>query len=65
MRSIIKKLALNQSDLATASKINRSTLNFFLHGRVKLSDEQLTTLEVAVRQVASCKLEDVLKVLAA
>jgi transcriptional regulator with XRE-family HTH domain len=49
LRGIIKKLALNQSDLAKVSRINRSTLNFFLHGRVTLSDEQLAAVEVAVR----------------
>jgi transcriptional regulator with XRE-family HTH domain len=64
LRGIIKKLELNQSDLARSSKINRSTLNFFLHGRVKLSAAQLTALEVATRAVASRQLEQVLEVLA-
>ena len=63
LRAIINKLGLHQGDLAKSAKLNRATLNFFLHKRVSLSDEQLTAVEVAVRQVASRKLEDVLSVL--
>jgi len=61
--SVVRKLDLNQCQIAKAAKINRTLLSLFLHGTQKLSEERVDEIEKAVRTQASKKLADILSVL--
>lgn len=62
---VVKKLDLNQSQIAKSAGVNRTLMSLFLHGTQKLSEERVDAIEKAVRAAASKKLADILSVLTA
>jgi hypothetical protein len=63
IRAVCKKLRIHQGDLSKEARIDRSTLNGFCNGRLKLSEEQLDRVEAGIRKIASDQLAKVLQVL--